>query len=519
MVLTDGVNGAVDMTERYVLGIDIGTTGTKCLLVSDARGIVASAYESYPTRTPALGQREQNAEDWWNAVIKTVRSVSSDAGVSGGVRAISLSTQGGTLVPVDERLSPLAPAIIWSDNRCLGDREAVERALGKGYFYDACGWKLGKGLPAMQLRRMRLERPELFTRAAKFLTVPDYIASKMTGRAAIDLSNAGINQWVNVRDGVYDKKILEYVGVGTGRLPELVRSGEVIGQLTDDAANALGLRKDTLLVAGAHDQYAVALGAGVSEAGDAVIGTGTAWVVMALSDEPDFQSGFSQSVSASPGKWGSLVSVSAGGACLDWFRKNIACGADGAPLDFGAIDTEVARRLQRDDGLTFYPYFNGSSPPEADGCSKGTMIGLDFSHDRFDIARAVMEGVACQIAWALEALSAKHPVRRLKVAGGATKSPVWMQMVAGLAGRPVITSDVADLGCVGAAVLAQAGCGIVASVSEGGARLDIGARTICPEPGSAARYERVLSEYKAGAGLVRKLYAERGERIGAFSGH
>jgi len=489
-----------------LLGIDVGTTTTKALLISEEGEVIASASEAYALATPGIGLCEQNAMDWWNALVRTVRRVCDTPERAASVKGISLSTQGGTVVPTDAAFRPLANAIVWSDARCAQDRPVFEAALGADYVYRTCGWKLGRGLPAMELRRMRLDRPELFRSAAYFLTVPDFICARLTGRPAVDLSNAGINHLTNIREGRYDPALLELVGVSEKQLAVHAPSCTPVGQLTREAAEALGLPRSVTVSSGAHDQYAVALGAGICEAGDAVIGTGTAWVVTTLRDEPDFESGFAQSLSATAGKWGSMLSISTGGVCLDWFRRQVAGRAEEA-LDYDTLNALVA---QRDEpgagGVRFYPYFNGAGQPEPDGRCKATLLGLDLSHDRGHIARAVMEGVACQTVWAMRTMAKRQPIGRLCLAGGATKSPVWTQMIAEIADRPLHVSGVADLACAGAAMMAGVGCGLFRDTAEAARRLAPKERLAEPDPQRAEAYRAVFESYQNGARALKELY-------------
>lgn len=181
--------------------------------------------------------------------------------------------------------------------------------------YEKTGWNLSGGLLALGIRWMRDHEPENFQKTAWFLSVPDYISAKMTGIPAVDLSDAGINQLTDIRKGAYDEELLRFAGIREEKLPQIVHSGEVIGTLTEAAAAELGLTTEVVLVAGAHDQYAVALGAGAVKTGDILIGSGTCWVVTAIGDKPDFDSGLSQSVAAVPGKWG-LASVAVIWRCL-----------------------------------------------------------------------------------------------------------------------------------------------------------------------------------------------------------
>ena len=497
------------MNKNYLLGIDVGTTGAKALLFSDRGERIASAYRGYPLIAPGIGMCEQRATDWTDAVVEIVREVCANPEHAQNVRGISLSTQGGTIVPVDENFQPLANAIVWSDARCAGDKGEFNESLGEGYVYQTCGWHLNRGLPAMQLKRMRRESPEIFEKARYFLSVPDFVSAFLTGRPAVDLSNAGINHLCAIRNGKYDSRILEFIGVREDQLAELIPSCHPIGALTKEAAEKLGLNENVVVSSGAHDQYAVALGAGICASGDAVIGTGTAWVVTALRDEPDFESGFAQSISATDGKWGTMLSISTGGVCLDWLRKQVLNAKDGTELDYETLNALVAERDEPGaGGLKFYPYFNGAGAPESDNACKATLLGLDLSHDRGHVARAVMEGVACQIVWALRAMEKRQPMKRLFLAGGATKSEVWTNMIAEIAGREIHVSEIADLACAGAAMMAGVGCGLFENTEAAAKAIAPGGRVVTPDPERAEQYRKVFDEYQRGARALRKWYKE-----------
>lgn len=490
---------------QYLLGIDVGTTGTKSILFSVNGEILGQAYCGYPTAHPRVGYSEQDPQDWWNAICQTVKEVCSNTQISKNVVGISLSTQGGTVVPVDKDGNPLRNAIVWNDIRCASQKAAFEVEVGAdAVMYEKTGWKLGCNLPCLAIRWIKENEPTVFENTARFLTVPDYISLKMTGVAAVDPSNAGINQLVDVRSLTYDKKLLQFSGITEEKLPTIVNSGDVIGHLTSDAAAALGLSTDTLLIAGAHDQYAVALGAGAYKAGDILIGSGTCWVVTCIGDEADFPSGLSQSIAAVPGKWGSLWSLSSGGVCLEWWRKNITVNADGTTASFLMIDTEVAKRKAAEDGLFFFP-FSGCSSLEKN-FQKASFIGLDLSHDYFHMSRAIMESVAFQIVWMLEAFKAKPSEEGLILAGGASKSHVWCQMVADIANRPVRIPETADLACVGAAIMAGVGSGVYKDAETGYSQFNIQEHVLYPNSNVSGKYQALMQHYQHHAKILGELY-------------
>jgi sugar (pentulose or hexulose) kinase len=489
------------IVDKYLLGIDIGTSGVKSVLFSAAGDQVARSYRGYPIVSGNPGACEQDAGKWWRAVVETVREICPSP-IARHVKALSLSTQGGTVVPVDHDGNALAPAIVWSDSRAKTQRVAFERLFGDSHMYAKSGWHLTDGLPALQIARIRDEEPAVFDKAAKFLTVPGYIAMKLTGEPAVDLSNAGIDQLIDIREGRYDSSLLDFAGIDERQLAPIVKSGSVLGHLCRDASDRLGLPLSTMVVSGAHDQYAAALGAGIFGQGDILVGTGTAWAVCALTDNLDFSSGFSLSSSAVEGKWGALVSLPHGGICLDWLRDKVF----GSSVSYEKIDTEAARRPPGADGLFFYPYFTGSVFPCMDNCSKATFVGLDLRHDRYHMARAVMEGVSFQVGWMSEGFREAGEMQRVVFSGGASRSKLWTQLSADIFGCPLHVPLMPDLGCIGAAVMAGVGSGIYSSVRQGYECLSAPERVFEPSSAAADRYGQLSGCYRSRCEDLGRMY-------------
>lgn len=480
--------------EKFLLGIDVGTTGTKTMLFSADGRYIRHAYEGYPTYTPSVGLSEQDPKDWWNAVVNTVRQV---CGGKPNVVAISISVQGGTMAAVDAHFEPVRPAMVWNDSRCEIQKQQFAEKFGVDAMYRKTGWHLFSGMNAMQICWLKDNEPKNFQKTAMFLSVPDYIAYKMTGIAALDPSNIGINQLGNITQKRYDPEILNFAGITEEKLPKIVPSGTVIGHLTAVAAKELGLSESCLLVAGAHDQYAVALGAGAVNNGDILIGSGTCWVVTCMQNAPDFDSKLSQSVSAVPGKWGSLRSLSAGGVCLDWIRQKVLDSES-----YEAINEEAAKQKAAEEGLFFYPFSATTGDKEL---SKAVFLGLDLSHNKYHMIRAVMEGVVFQIVWMLEGFRAKPSKEGLILSGGASKSPLWTQLLADISGYPIRIPEVPDLACVGAAILAGLGAKLYENVSQGCGKFAVNERIIYPDPKATETYRLLLNDYKRKAKALENV--------------
>ena len=451
------------MNGKYVIGADIGTTVCKSILFTLEGRAVASASRGYRTYAPLAGRVEQDAEDWYRTICETVREITADVSDRSDVLAICFSTQGGTFVPADEAGRPLRRAIVWSDERAGGELAKLNEAFGPDYIYTVSGWGGSPGQNAMQTLWLRRNEPELFAKTKRFMSVPDFMSLKLTGRAAVDISNGGINQTMNVRKGAWDKKLAEFTGLDpealTEQLGEIVESGDVIGTLTAKAAEDLGLTQHVKVVAGGHDQYCAALGAGLTQPGDTLIGSGTAWVVTGIRREPivDLERHIAFSRHTVKGLWGALISLPSGGASLDWFASRMLPEGAERPK-YAEIDAVCAARGVKSPGLMMFPYLSRTRFPRNTEKS-GMFCGIHTSDDWYDLAAAVMEGVTYHAAMTLETLAGKE-LKHITLTGGAAKSAYWSGMVADVTGIPVRVPEVTDAGCVGAGILAAESCGI-----------------------------------------------------------
>ncbi|GAA2181126.1 xylulokinase [Brooklawnia cerclae] len=465
-----------------VIGLDVGTSGTKTVLMADDGTALASASWHYAIDRRSPVEVEQDAEDWWTAIVRSVRAV-TDGIDPARIGALAMSVQGGTLVNADRDGNPLAPARSWLDSRAAAAAQALDARFGAHGFYERTGWKLGPRYNAAQIADMRSHDHDLFAATGLFLSTHDFLAMRLTGRPCLDRNSAGITQLTNAAERRYDPDILEAIGIDESVLPGLVDPGEAIGTLTPRAAADLGLPRDVVVVAGGHDQYCAALGAGALDASTLVLSTGTAWVVLGASAVPlpDPRENLSFSDHVLPGLWGAFCSLLNGGSSLEWVRG--LWGTSGEPLSFDAVTQDVLATPAGSDGLMLVPHF-GATVPVWDERSRGGFVGMDLTHERRHFVRATLEGICYEAATLVALHRGVNPqVSAVRVMGGATQSPVWPRIIADVLGEPIDVLREPDAACRGAAMLAAAAD--PARIGECCLRMMPGSTRLEPGPDSA----------------------------------
>lgn len=478
---------------ELLIGVDVGTTGTKAMLIDVHGTIIAEAYAGYPLNRPRALIVEQSAEQWWEAVVTTVRECT--AGVDPQrIRSMAVSSQGGSLVAVDDSNRAIAPARSWLDRRAGDEVTRVEERFGREGFFHLTGWRPYGAYNCVQLLDMRHSEPTLFEQASAFLGTGEYINARLTGVRAGDLNGAGITQLLDVKAATWSPEILDMIQVDEDRLARLHEPGERIGTLTEAAAQELGLHQDVVVAAGGHDQYCAALGAGVTAPGDVLLSTGTAWVVLGVTATAiaDPAQNFGLGRHVVPGVWGEFGSFRNGGVCLEWVRQLFG---GSAPDDYLTINERAASVAVGADGLRFFPHFDGTNIPTWVDEAKGSFTGMELRHGPAQFYRAVMEGVVYEARRVLESYQSFGPeVSKVTLLGGASHSQVWSQIIADVLTTPVEIAEVPNSACVGAAALAGAGAGLWDGVAAGSAALVPPARLVRPSENSQ-QYGNLYEEY------------------------
>lgn len=502
--------GAAPTDARAVLlGIDIGTTGAKALLVTDAGEVLGSVSREYPLDTPRPGWAEQNPDHWWEAAIGSIRAVLDRAGVPGStVAAVGLTGQMHGLVALDGGGEVLRPAILWNDQRTEAECRWITEQVGPARILDLLSNPVLTGFTAPKIVWLRRHEPEAYRRVAHMLLPKDYVRYRLTGEFATDVADASGTALFDVRHRAWSQPVLDVLEIPQRWLPRVEESPVVAGEVSREGAAATGLWPGTPVVAGAGDQAAQAVGSGIVRSGLTSVTIGTSGVMFAHLDavQVDPQGRTHTFCHAVPGKWHIMgVMLSAGGS-LRWLRDQIAhrdwFGGRDEPYD--RMAAQGASLSPGAEGLLFLPYLTGERTPHADPHARGAFVGLTLRHGPAHLTRAVMEGVAMGLRDSVEIFRALGiPTRQVRVSGGGARSPLWRQILADVLNVELAVAVPAEGAAYGAALLAAVGCGAAGSVEEACERAVVVREHVAPVADHAERYEHLYRLYRELYGLMR----------------
>jgi xylulokinase len=447
--------------------------------------------------TPQPTWVEQDPEELWRAVVKTIRTVIERLPPDDRIIAISQSSQAGTTIPVDDAGKPTHNTFSWMDQRAHAEAARVQTHLGADFIYTTTGWRLQNGLPLQHIAWFKKNRPQDFAATRRFLFVNDFIAHRLTGKFCTNPSDAGLTQLANLDTADWDDRLLDFIGIDRNQLSPIHPSGAMVGRVTATASQTTGLPENVPVINGAHDQYCAALGVGVLQPSQVLLSCGTAWVLLTVPH--DQETGLASRMAVSrhiiPGRWGAIRSLGGVGRSLEWLLDNFwnehASDARRAAL-YNAVSDAAGRIAPGANGLFFIPLAGGHRATN----SKGGWIHLTLAHTRADMARAVMEGVAFELRWAIQEIQrAGVQVSELIMVGGAAKSATWTRIVADVTGLPVILPAIKQAASLGAAILAGVGAGVFANPESGFAAMRGEQSRIAAVAETHARYGELYAAY------------------------
>jgi xylulokinase len=453
----------------YLLGIDVGTGGTRALLIDAAGKVVASAVEDHqPFASPHIGWAEQDPDDWWRACIGAVRKLLEKSQVpSDQIACLGLSGQMHGAVLLDENAKVVRPALIWCDVRTEKQSRDLTAQVGAERLIQFVSNPALANFTLTKCLWVRENEPENWRKVRSLMLPKDYVRLQLTGERATDLADASGTLLLDVAHRRWSKEMLSLVEMPESLLPALYESPEICAHISHAGAAATGLRYETPVVAGAGDQAAGAIGMGVVSPGTVSATIGTSGVVLAATDSPalDPKGRLHTFCHAAPGRWIVMGVTQSAGLSLRWFRDQLAGGSNSHGESYEELTAEAANAAPGSSGLFWAPYLMGERTPYLDPMARGMLIGLTASHTRADVIRAILEGVAFSLRDTLTIFQEIGvPVEKIRLGGGGARSPLWRQIQADIYGQAVEKVEAEEGAAYGAAILAGVGARVWPSV-------------------------------------------------------
>ncbi len=481
---------------RYLIGVDIGTSGTKTVLFDEFGNKIRSKTVEYPMYQPKNGWAEQDPQDWYNAVYETLKYVSN--GVD-NICGIGLSGQMHGLVMLDKDSNVIRPSIIWCDQRTGKECEEITSLVGKERLIEITANPALTGFTASKILWVRNNEPENYAKCAKILLPKDYIRYRLTGEFATEVSDASGMQLLDVPNRCWSDEILEKLNIDKSLLAPVYESTVVTGKV-----RGIGILEGVPVVGGAGDNAAAAVGSGVVTSGKAFTTIGTSGVVYAHTDTPviDKAGRVHTFCCAVPNKWHVMGVTQGAGLSLKWFRTNFAPELSYKQIDEIAAEVEIGANR-----LLFLPYLMGERTPHLDPNARGMFFGISAIHEKKHFIRAVLEGVTYSLRDCLEVLSDMGiPLADMVAVGGGGTSAVWRQMLSSTFNLPVKTIEATEGPALGVAILAGVGTGVYESVEVACEKLIHFTEPFTPV--NTEEYEKMYQIYKSVYPSLKDVFTE-----------
>lgn len=489
---------------KYLIGSDIGTSGTKTVLFDTAGNVIASSTVEYPLYQPQNGWAEQDPQDWWDAVARTIKDVVEKSGVDNAdIAGVGLSGQMHSLVMLDEAGNVLRKAILWCDQRTAKECQEITEKVGAKRLIEITANPALTGFTASKILWVRNNEPETYAKCRHILLAKDYVRYMLTGEFATEVSDASGMQLLDVPNRCWSDEVLEKLDIDKSMLGKVYESPEITGYVTAEASRITGLKEGTPVVGGAGDNAAASVGTGVVVDGKAFTTIGTSGVVYAHSSKIaiDPKGRVHTFCCAVPGCWHVMGVTLGAGLSLKWFRDNFCneekLTAQGMGVDpYYLMDKQAERIPIGSNRLIYLPYIMGERTPHLDPDCRGVFFGLSAIHTKYDMLRAVMEGVTFSQRDSVEILREMGvTIHEMLACGGGGSSPLWRQMLADTFNCDVKTVKSKEGPALGVAILAGVGAGVYESVEKACEQVIQTNAPQSPIPGNPEKYEKVYQVY------------------------
>jgi xylulokinase len=491
----------------YWLGLDVGTGGSRALLVDEGGNVKAgftAPHEEMRMERPLWA--EQRPENWWEAAQSAIRGVLAEAGATGkDIRGVGLSGQMHGLVLLDAQDRVIRPALIWCDQRSQAQVDYVNRTVGRENVLAFTANPVLTGFTLPKLLWVRDHEPGNFARIRRMLLPKDYVRFCLTGEYATEVSDASGTALFDVVRRRWSSQMLERLKLDAEILPQVYESSDVTGKVTESAAAATGLAPGTPVVGGGGDQAASAVGNGVVEPGIVSCTLGTSGVVFAHMDKPAYDplGRVHTFCHAVRGAWHVMGVTQGAGLSLQWFRNHLAPGTE-----YDALTAEAATAPPLSHGLFWLPYLMGERTPHLDSTARGGWIGLTAKHTRADLLRSLLEGVSYSQKDCLDIIEAMGvSVESVRASGGGARSAFWRQLLADIFGKRVVTLASQEGSAYGAALLALVGTGAYSSVPEACRAVIREVDSVLPRPHESQLYRRGHEVYRTLYPTLKPVYS------------
>jgi sugar (pentulose or hexulose) kinase len=489
----------------YLLGIDAGTTSLKVALFDGVGRMQAIDRQEYRLETPAPAVVELDPQVYWDSLCRATRAVLQQSQVRPeAIAALSISSQGETLLAVDGAGQPLRKAIIWMDNRATAEAEELARQFDVEEIYHVTGQpEIAPVWPATKILWIKNHEPDVFARTARFMMLEDYLHFCLTGRFVTDLCIQSDALYLDMQNRRWWQPMLDVLGISADRLGDLLEPGQVVGPVCARAAAETGLSIRTVTVTGGMDQLMGAIGAGNIAPGVVAETTGGALALTATLDTLLFdpQRRIPVQYHALPGRYALMPWSQTAGMALKWFRDQFFTlegqVAQASGLDaYDLMVNQAAQVPPGSDGLVVLPHLEGAACPEFNPAAKAVFFGATLRHTRAHFVRAIMESVACMLKKNLALIEDLGiEVHEVRCMGGAARSELWLQIKADLLQKPVATLEAEDAALLGAAVLSAVATGVYPTLEDAVSHMVRLSMVIPYNPDHAEVYQKTYQRY------------------------
>ncbi|MGA2408408.1 MAG: FGGY family carbohydrate kinase [Bacteroidales bacterium] len=466
-----------DSIATYLIGIDVGTTSIKGVLITGTGVLVTSVGKEYSLEYGPDETCELDPEVYWNITCKVIREMIQMSGIDAAlVSGVAFSSQGETIIAVDYEGKPLRKAIIWLDNRSVKEAKRIEEKFGNQQILDITGQpEVLATWPATRILWLLENEPHIFNKVGKFLLVEDFLLFRMTGKYCAEHSLASSTLYFNILQKVWWKEMLDFLQISERQLPQLYESGMPIRNLTEEASSLTGLTTKTKVVSGAYDHPSGAIGAGNIAEGMVTLTIGASMAMCVTLNKPviDITLKLPCQCHVIPGMYFLLPYAQTAGLVLKWFKE-----------EFCREEIEIAGKLNSDpyniliakaeqippgaEGLIVLPHFMGTGSPEFNNKVKGVFAGVTPRMTKGHFIRSILEAVVCSVELNLETMKQKGiKINEIHSLGGGAKSHLWNQILADMTGIPIVTMSQTENAAIGAAMLAGVGTGVFSNIEKG----------------------------------------------------